>query len=891
MSLNLALVISGEASGAKAAADQTATAIHTVGVEAAQTSAAMVAANDQTVASAQRVTAALVGQTAAQQQLQAGVERMISAGSPTDDATYRQRAADIEAYGNNLDALRAKYNPLFAVEQEHLSRLQGIDQALKLGAISEVEHANAVAMSTAVYQRQVAGLGSVGNAAKLTANQLLNLSRQGNDAITMFLMGAPAMQIFASQGGQIYGALQEGPGGVAGSLKAVGEGVLGLVTKFPLATAAAGVAAVAIAAYAVAGGSDIKTLDDILKGHAENIKALGDAYDQVSGKQKIYASLTGRSVAALNERDLKDATDLLAVQISSIFDDVYKQVGAGGGNQGPLERVLRSQFEPFKQALDELARTSDVKKFIDEIDRIAEVNPALSSARDSLKALASEAADTAAKLPALAQPISGLVDLVDQFNRQIADVTSEPIKKALQDIFDKASEGKEPIEAINLELGRLEQANPTFSGIIAGFAGLIQAASESDAALDALGQKYFANQGGSPNGRGSPDVFLPDTAPTPDQRPNGEDIGAARDKRLARAARAANPYRDILKSAQDRIDQMKVELQLTGQVGVAADTLRNYQELLGRATDHGRAIGEKQKAELKDRAAQMAELSEATAAAKLQQDLLFERQQLFRSPTEQDVYERLRGANLDPNSAKGQAEASVIRVNDRLKESRALAGDFASTLLGGLRDGETVWQSFEDAGLQALDKITDKLLNDVLDAIYQINTTGSGGGGGILGAVGSLLGLGGGSSPAAAADIASGSWGLFDAGGWTGPGPRHKPAGVVHAGEVVWSQDDVSRAGGVGVVEAMRLGRRGYVSGGAVEGGMEMPATGTYGGGPTWSGSGSAPPREVVHRFIVEEGPMFRTTIRSESQDVSVQVVRANDAARADYYNAGGNPR
>lgn len=56
----------------------------------------------------------------------------------------------------------------------------------------------------------------------------------------------------------------------------------------------------------------------------------------------------------------------------------------------------------------------------------------------------------------------------------------------------------------------------------------------------------------------------------------------------------------------------------------------------------------------------------------------------------------------------------------------------------------------------------------------------------------------------------------FSDGGYTGPGGKYQPAGVVHKGEVVWSQEDVSRAGGVGVVEAMRKGIAGYANGGAV---------------------------------------------------------------------------
>lgn len=57
----------------------------------------------------------------------------------------------------------------------------------------------------------------------------------------------------------------------------------------------------------------------------------------------------------------------------------------------------------------------------------------------------------------------------------------------------------------------------------------------------------------------------------------------------------------------------------------------------------------------------------------------------------------------------------------------------------------------------------------------------------------------------------------YSGGGYTGPGGVHQPAGVVHKGEVVWSQHDVSRAGGVATVEAMRLGLRGYASGGSVD--------------------------------------------------------------------------
>ncbi|UDF29392.1 UNVERIFIED_ORG: phage tail length tape measure family protein [Roseateles sp. XES5] len=105
----------------------------------------------------------------------------------------------------------------------------------------------------------------------------------------------------------------------------------------------------------------------------------------------------------------------------------------------------------------------------------------------------------------------------------------------------------------------------------------------------------------------------------------------------------------------------------------------------------------------------------------------------------------------------------------------------------------------------------------------------SGGGGGIGGFFSRLFGGGGSSgglssfgqsllqtSPQFAAAWANGGVGLYDGGGYTGAGGKYDVRGLVHAGEVVWSQADIARAGGVQVVEAMRLGMRGYADGGPV---------------------------------------------------------------------------
>jgi hypothetical protein len=71
----------------------------------------------------------------------------------------------------------------------------------------------------------------------------------------------------------------------------------------------------------------------------------------------------------------------------------------------------------------------------------------------------------------------------------------------------------------------------------------------------------------------------------------------------------------------------------------------------------------------------------------------------------------------------------------------------------------------------------------------------------------------------------------FSEGGYTGSGGRLEPAGIVHRGEMVFSQADIARHGGVAAVEALRLsggmsGRGAGVTASPSAGGVGGPAIG-----------------------------------------------------------------
>ncbi|UCI30506.1 phage tail length tape measure family protein [Mesorhizobium sp. B4-1-4] len=91
-------------------------------------------------------------------------------------------------------------------------------------------------------------------------------------------------------------------------------------------------------------------------------------------------------------------------------------------------------------------------------------------------------------------------------------------------------------------------------------------------------------------------------------------------------------------------------------------------------------------------------------------------------------------------------EVQTKKVKEAFEFAKDLTKGFFSDFEQGIVNGEGFWKSFGDAALNALNKIVDKLLNDVIDALFQVNSAASGGGSGIVGFLGSLFGGGGGYS-------------------------------------------------------------------------------------------------------------------------------------------------
>lgn len=112
--------------------------------------------------------------------------------------------------------------------------------------------------------------------------------------------------------------------------------------------------------------------------------------------------------------------------------------------------------------------------------------------------------------------------------------------------------------------------------------------------------------------------------------------------------------------------------------------------------------------------------------------------------------------------------------------------------------------------------------------------------------------------------------GGFAEGGYTGDGGKYEPAGVVHKGEVVWSQSDIKRAGGVGAVEAMRNGN------------MSASAnTSSYTSGAGGQGRAAANVSVVFKEDASKAGTVQQTEVDGETQIVGFvsNIQQQGDAA------------
>jgi tape measure domain-containing protein len=144
-----------------------------------------------------------------------------------------------------------------------------------------------------------------------------------------------------------------------------------------------------------------------------------------------------------------------------------------------------------------------------------------------------------------------------------------------------------------------------------------------------------------------------------------------------------------------------------------------------------------------------------------------------------------------------------------------------------------------------------------------------------IGSFGAAAVVGGGALLAAFALIKG-----FSEGGYTGPGGVNQPAGIVHKGEVVWSQADINRSGGVAAVEAMRRGD-------AMPAGISASGSGRSSSAQTSTGSAAPvqqPAQVIIH--LIEDASKAGTSGPSLTRADVVEVYVSNIFSEGEIHDA-----
>lgn len=152
----------------------------------------------------------------------------------------------------------------------------------------------------------------------------------------------------------------------------------------------------------------------------------------------------------------------------------------------------------------------------------------------------------------------------------------------------------------------------------------------------------------------------------------------------------------------------------------------------------------------RDKAAAAAD-REAEAVRRLIGELEHELSLIGATDLQRDISTTLRDAGA---AATAEQKAQIVGLISALhaeEEAQRQAADAAalyrdvtagalSDLRGALSDGKLEWEELADVALNALDRIIDKILNDLLDALFQVGNASSGGG--PFGFLGGMIGEG-----------------------------------------------------------------------------------------------------------------------------------------------------
>lgn len=636
--------------------------------------------------------------------------------------------ADIEAYGRELDTLRARFNPLFAAQQRFEAASQEISRAQRVGALSAAEAASALQREEAAYRSATQAMQANTIAANDNriariaggggANQFAtaNVAAQFQDIFVQGSMPGVAWQMVAlQQGTQLSAAL--GGQGLTGVVRTLGAAFASVLSPVSLLTiAAVGLATVGVQAF------------------VGTMNATEDATDALEEHEKwLDRTLIGWAAAREAAQGAVDAALKMpqGVVESDLRANLREQEAAAKAIEAEVIRVRNGLAETvvyLNQVRTGVARGVTSAAYEEGLRQI-----------EFLRDLGISANSTRAELDAAMVTTRDLYNTVD--DSSIRDMANEVYELAmrLRAVQSEAASATAALAALNAQAlaDIATSTDRAFSAIERLRRSAPDLRTAHERALDDLNEAMGE----------APDGIIRLAA----QRQYDRTIAALDEQeRRAEALKAgrggANDF-DQWGGAQanfaQRTEQMRMEIALLGQSTYEAARQRAAFDLLNQAKQAG-------------------------------------------IPITGDVIGLIHQMAAEHAGATVELERATLaqrRLDEATSFYRATFNSLFMDMKSGLREGLTSWEALGNAGANALDKIADRALgmaaNGIFDMIFGAVMGGLGGGFGVIG--------GGGGVGIPAGGFVPGLTGprLFDTGGWTGGANPARIAGLVHEQEFV----------------------------------------------------------------------------------------------------------
>lgn len=652
----------------------------------------------------------------------------------------------------------------------------------KLQAATKTTGANVATVGKAAEVADKA-MQNVAKSTGLTRAEMINLSRQLQDVGVSLVSGQSPFMVLAQQGTQIADIFGSSKGGtVGGALRQIGSTITGVLT--PMRLLVGGVAGVA-AGFAVAANSIIKSelaLDDFARstdlsltkihalqqsasfkgiGNEDFQKGITEFADSVYQAQRNFGSLNSLMIA--NGKSAKDLSGYLgnvADLVARATSDVEKQKilrEAGLPSDAAWVRYMEQGSKGIQSALDGTVKFNESAE-LNLIRKAREFDDAWNKAT---------------------------TNMVNYFKSGVVDITaalaSIKVPDWLKNVGDKVL-SISPLTAGVYNLGK------TAAGALSS-------------------DPTFADRFGSFDKPLNSNVL---------QRGLNQRAGVAEPK-TSQELMVAN-------------QQAQTRIALLGNLATVEDQVRLKELELGAAALQGVGVSKQQQAAILNVVRAQAEMQRTQEQASLGIYRTADAAKALRDQLQSLIDRKL----LDPNNAQEMASAvnALTRQMEDLNDQAKVAGSalpqfqqalndagnarkqLDSLMVEGmnvnrgffvefgqqLRSGASAWDAFKSAGLSALGKISDKLMQMAADKLFA-SAFGGSSGGGLLGLFG--LGGSGGGTMSAVGDLGAGTGGLSFpmfanggtlSGGWGIVGERGPELINVHGGGATIIPNHVSRA-------------------------------------------------------------------------------------------------